>query len=441
MTYFRNFDKAYLLLVIPILRMTWPVLQYRVRSIIVVPFAIAWFLLEFGSSRRVVVPQRRLKTYYIGMTAMIALYILLPVFYGVYSAGDRLSFRLYSAVAMMTEFLLLTLAVQHSLVTGKIKELKFLFYVLCGSFLWLGVAAIRGGAKVAEVGGARLITSINQASRNTGVEYDYQIQDALSAGMGTAASTYISAFTVPLFIISSFYLHRRWQKVGCWVMAYMGWLNMKYGGLNTPLMIATVGLGLALMALSFRMRKGLVVMGVILAIMMTVFSFHPKIMSFMAQPLRIAATMAENLPQIKTRCLSMAEAVEGDMGTYAAVRYTLQQKSVHDFLNGSIILGAVGRGRENVGGGHSELLDCLARYGLLGASVIFMFWYFYLKYCNELARVSLGKKWLYMPYIYTGAWIFSSIPNPALLGAPIMMLFIPGLALFSKDFYERWGMR
>lgn len=441
MSYFANFDKAYFLLVIPILRMTWPVLQYRVRSIIVVPFALAWLFCEYGRGERSVIFAKRLKIYHYGMAFSIALYLLLPVFYGLYSAGDRLSFRLYSAIGQMTEFMLLTMAVQHALVVGKIKELKFLFLVLCGSFIWLGIAAIRGGAKVAEIGGARLITSINQASRSSSIEYDYQIQGALSAGMGSAPSMYISAFTTPLFILSAFFVPRPWQQVGCLVMAYMGWLNMKYGGLNTPLMITAIGLGLILMALVLRMRKGLVVMGVALAILMTAFSFNPRIMSFMAPPLRAVATLAENLPQIKMRCISMAEAVEGDMDTYVAVRYTLQQKSVRDFLKGTIIFGAVGGNKENIGGGHSELLDCLARYGLLGASVIFMFWYFYLKYCNELARVSLGKKWLYMPYIYTGAWIFSSIPNPALLGAPIMMLFIPGLALFYKDFNERWGIR
>ena len=441
MSYFANFDKAYFLLVIPILRMTWPVLQYRVRSIIVVPFALAWFFFEYGRGMRSLIYIRQLKSYHYGMVFSIMLYLLLPVFYGLHSAGDRLSFRLYSAVAQIMEFLLLTIAVQHSLVVGKIKELKFLFYVLCGAFLWLGVAAVRGGAKVAEMGGARLITSINQVNRSKSIEYDYQIQDALSAGMGTAPSMYISAFTVPLFILSSFFMQRPWQKIACWVMAYMGWLNMKYGGLNTPLMITVIGLGLMLMALWFHMKKSLVVMGIFLAIWMTAFSFNPKIMSFMAPPLRAVATLAENLPQIKMRCISMAEAVEGDMDTYAAVRYTLQQKSVRDFLNGTIIIGALGEGRQYIGGGHSELLDCLARYGLLGASVIFMFWYFYLKYCNELARVSLGKKWLVMPYIYAGAWIFSSIPNPALLGAPIMMLFIPGLALFYKDFNERWGIK
>jgi len=69
-----------------------------------------------------------------------------------------------------------------------------------------------------------------------------------------------------------------------------------------------------------------------------------------------------------------------------------------------------------------------------------LFWYAYLRYCNQLAKVSLGRNWVFMPYIYAGAWIFSSIVNPAVLGSPAVLLAIPGIAVFYNDFEKRWSI-
>ena len=439
MSYLKNFDKAYLLLVFPILRMNWSVLQYRLRAATVVPFIFLWFLCVWGKRSQRVIPSKILDKYYWITVFSIALYILLPLLYGMTDPGDRLSFRPLGAFARFVEFFLMISVVHLSLTMGKIRELKFCTVVFFFTSLWNGIAALRGGENVAQMGGgARLITALGQQA-NKSSEYYQNVEDILALGLGNAESSYISAFTLPVLIFSLFYIKGVFKKIILLVLAICSYLNIKYSGINTPIMIAIVGCGLVILA-KFKSRFLVLLTGIFLAVFMVIFSFNPRVMSFLAKPLRDIADSSDNFPQIQIRCLSMADAVEGSKSTYAAQRYELQQISALEFIEGDILFGRFFSNRRHGGGGHSELLDCLAAYGLLGGFVVMLFWYAYLRYCNQLAKVSLGRNWVFMPYIYAGAWMFASIVNPVVLGSSAVLLTIPGVAVFYNDFEKRWSM-
>lgn len=349
------------------------------------------------------------------------------------------AFRANAAIWKSIEFLAMFEIVQISLATGRFRELKFCTLVALFPLVWAGIASLYGGANVAAHGGsARILTALSQQGEK-GYEYYEMANTAAALGMGGAEGVYLSAFIIPLLLVSVAYVKGR-KKWAFAAAALFEYVAIQYGGLQTPVLITVAGIILAFMSTKHKGRR-ILGCGIIMALGMIWFSFNPRIFAAFSRPVRaIGYYTEEKFPQMSDRCLSMADSIEGDKDSYAYRRYELQQMSAKEFAKGNILVGRLFK-RGPGGGGHSELLDCLASYGLLGGFVIGLFWYAYLKYCNELARVSLGRKWLALPYIYAGAWIFSSVPNPARLGAPTMMLVIPGLALFYTDFERRWGIR
>lgn len=441
MKFSRDFDKSYLLLVFPILRLMLTILQYRLRVRATFPFILLWLYIQFSKRHPNVIlfsSRKVLKKYLTLMVFAVGVYAFLPLLYRNFNTGDRLAFRPSNAIWAILEFWAMLLVAHLSLVTGKFRELKFCTLIFFLAVLWNGFAALRGGSFAAAYGGsARMLTALSQAS-----EKSYEYYEAVGAianyGMGGSGSVYISAFFIPVALASVRFVFgwKKWAFIGLAVLAY---LNIQYGGLNTPVMITVVGLFLVILSW-FKSRALILRAGILFALFMIWFSFNPKIFSFLAVPLRSIGYATESFPQMSVRCLSMADAMEGDKETYAAMRYELQKQSAVNFVKGNILVGRLFK-RGSGGGGHSEFLDCLAAYGLLGGFVIALFWHAYLKYCSELASVSLGQNWLFLPYIYAGAWIFSSIPNPALMGSPAMVLIIPGLAMFYSDFERRWQIR
>lgn len=436
----KGFDYSYFLLIIPILRMNWAVLQYRYPASIVIPFILLWFFCVFLRQDRKLIPFVQLNGYYRLTIFAVVLYILLPLFYGIFDPNNRLSFRLIGAIGRFLEFFTMFSIVHITLITGKIRELKFCTLLCLFTVFWNGLAVLRGGSQLASSGGgARLITAINQQAQKSGAYYQ-DVDMALSLGVGNAESAYVSAFLFPLLIFSCFNIKGWLKKSILVVLAFCSYLNLKYSGLNTPIMIAIVGCVLTLLV-KFKKRALLLWVGAAFALFMVAFSFNPKIMSFMATPLTLIADATEDLPYIHERCVSMIEAVGGTKDTYAAQRYELQQISARQFVSGNILFGVLFSDDKRRGGGHSEFLDALATYGLVGAFVICLFWYAFVRYSRRLADVSLGVRWLYMSYIYAGAWFFSSIVNPAVLGSPVIILLIPGLAVYYNEFEERWGLK
>lgn len=438
--FLKGFDYSYLLLVIPILRMNWSVLQYRTQASIVVPFILLWFMCLFLKERRKLIPSVVLNRYFFLTLFSVSLYIILPLIYGIHDPGNRLAFRPIGALARFVEFLVMISIVHMTLIMGKLRELKFCTLILAFTFLWNGIAAMRGGAQVAQMGGgARVITALSQQGHKS-AEYYQDVHEVLTLGMGNAESAYISAFAFPLFLYSMFKIRGWVRRLVLVLLAICSYLNIKYSGLNTPIMIAVVGCSLLLLS-GLKKRFLILLTGILLALYMVVFSFNPRIMSFMSGPFYAIADATEELPQIHQRCKSMAEAVAGTKDTYAAQRYELQQVSALEFVRGNILFGKFFDRRHGRGGGHSEFLDCLAAYGLLGGGIIALFWFAYLKYSNQLSIVSLGSQWLFMPYIYAGTWFFSSIVNPSVLGHQSIVLLIPGLAVFYSDFERKWGLK
>ena len=423
--------------------MSWPILYYRVRARYSIPFIVLWYLYQSSRRRPNVIPVALLKQYFSLTFFALACYLVLPFPYGHYSAGspfaNMFAFRVNAAIWRSVEFLAMFMIVQISLATGKFRELKFCTIAAIFPLVWAGVASLYGGAYIAAHGGsARILTALSQEGERS-FEYMEMADKAASLGMGGSEGVYLSAFIIPLQLVSIAYV-KGWKKWAFAAAALLECIAIQYGGLQTPLLITVAGIILAFIS---KKDKGCWVLGcgIIMALGMIWFSFNPRIFASFSGPLRkIGYYTEESFPQMSERFLSTADSVEGDKDSYAYMRSQLQQRSAKEFVKGNILVGRLFK-RGPGGGGHSELLDCLACYGLLGVFVIGLFWYAYLKYCNELAKVSLGRKWLALPYIYAGAWIFSSVPNPARLGAPTMILVVPGLAVFFTDFERRWGIR
>lgn len=440
MRYLQGFDKFYLLLIFPVLRLTMPFLQYRFRSWTLIPFVVIWFVHVF-QDRRQVVSDSAMNRHYLATCFWLALYMLLPFFFGLLGSDPELvRFRPLGEGTNIIIFVFMLSVAHYSLRWGKIRELKFLVLLLLFSFLWTGIASMAGGEKVIEMGGARMATSLTQERADMlTAEYVRDASEAALSGMGTAASVYVSAFVIPLFLYSAFFVKTLVQKAVCVVMAYASFLSIQYGGINTPYLIASVGCVLMLPGLFFRSRKALVALGAIAAVVMLVFAYHPTMLSFLSDPLQELSYATEHFPQFSSRCASLAASCAGDTDTYAFDRYQLQVKSFDSFLNGNWLFATAFGAKAKVGG-HSELLDGLAKYGIISLVLTILFWYSYLQYCRRLTHLCFGPRWSVMPYLFAGTWLFSSIPNPSLLGQPAVMLLLAGLGLYYKEFEERWGV-
>lgn len=437
MKYFQTFDKFYLLLAYPVLRLTVPYLQYRLRSWTLIPFFLLWLLYVFRT-RQSLIRDRAMDRYFLLTSISLLLYGFLPLLYEFLGSVSIHKFHWLKDGSSMMIFLFMFSVAHYSLKFGKIKELKFLTVLLFVGFSWMAISALRAGETVMGMGGARMLSSLSmEGAIGFSAEYVQEAMELVEVGVGTSGSTYVSAFAIPMLIYSLFHVKTIFFKVICAVMAYANYINIKYSGLNTPYMIACMGVALCFFGRFLNWRKKIVLVGSISAICVLVFSYHPTMLSFASKPLLALADATEAFPQFSWRCASMADAFAGYKDTYAYERYQLQVKSFDSFIKGNWVLGSAFGEKAEVGG-HSEMLDGLARYGIVSLVLIVMFFYSYLRYCNQVRRLFFGNKWAVLPYIYAGAWIFSSVPNPSYLGTPIVILLIPGLALFFKEFEDRW---
>jgi len=424
-----RFDKSYLFLVILVFRACLPWFQYRSKAIIVVPFFVLWYMFQIAKPYKIDI--RRLMTlrssFWLFVIIMI-LYRILPLVYGGWSSDGR-DWRIMftkGALTNLTMNVAFVFIVYFSILREKYKELRFLGIVVLLSVLYVGIMSWCHGDEVAG-GASRFVLTAATNQLKEGGRIGEAAESALVVGkygLGGYEIVYMTAFAIPGILFSALKIKSHRMRVLCIVAGAAGVGTVLKGGLQTPVMVMLVGLLFFFLGIMFKLRRALIYLGVICMLLIGIFVVRPESFAFLAPALRAASELTEQ-DFYKGRLVSLAEAVEGDKLTYSYSRYRLQAKSWEGFCEHPIF----GGGTKARMGEHSELLDTMSIYGLVGLSLMIAVLVSYFKFNCALAMGMRERQWLPLVYGYTGLYIFTSITNPVNILSPLIILLFPALAL------------
>lgn len=430
MIFGRDFDKSYFLLVLPVLRMTLPWLQYRLRAIFILPFILLWCVCMLAKPIRSPIPgSATLRKYFLGTAVLHMMYKLLPLSHGLVGSYGRFSFNLYGFLSDIVMNLALLLVVYMSFVNQKFKELKFLGLVIIGGLLFTGAMTFQYGSEIEE-GAARLIV----ASHNGLAADTLKVSDAqdliVEAGLAGYAFMYIYAFLAPAFFYAAYKVRTKAAKILFLLVGCANVFCIKEGGLQTPVIVLLLGMCLMLIAVLFRLRSSLILFGIISAVLLFVFAVKPQAFSIVELPVRWCADMVER-EVYKARLESIADAVsKSSLGAYVTERYARQKMSFDGFWSQYFLFGG---GLKTKNGGHSEILDLMSAYGLMGLSVLVLYFICYKNFYDQLSKMYLGRQWQPMVLVYLGAYCFAGIANPIPTGSGQLYIVFPVLAMYFPD--------
>lgn len=431
-----KFDWVYLIAIFPLLRLTWPWLSYRFNALLAAPFILLWFFLTMlrPVNSHVGINRARLFKASVCFISCVFLYKYgLPLLYGIHSECNRMSFPgVKNLISGAFGLIFVIHFIYWSFVNCKFNEFKMVMFLLFGVIIWTGIAGGFGASDISDVGSGRLMAGVSHGDLNIDA---YKLEQVLELGMGGMNWIYESSYAIPAFVFGTWFCRIKWIKVLFFVCVCANYLSVRNGGLATPLMVVTIGLILFFVFLLCRSKIVTILLGITCMIVILIFSYNQKAFSFLSKPFRAAAEITEELPQFSRRFISMAETVEGNYDAYGARRYQLQQRSADSFMKGSLLFGSIGvKEKDYLCGGHSELLDCLAVYGFLGLFVLMLIWLSLWRLYVHIGRIIGGGKFLLgMSAIYMGTWIFASVPNPARIDDYLMLLLLPGIALFIVE--------
>ena len=423
----RKFDYWYLLLVIPILRFCLPWLQYRVRVAVIVPFFFVWLIhMTFLPVRGPVPYWRQLRISFLFVIVFAVIYELLPLLYGRFglSYSSRVVFnwgKFVSAVAACFYMSIIYLSFVHK----RFKELAFLLMIILCAGILSGVQSFLHGDLV-EGGAARfMVTAGSDLAKGKASAFN-NAMDTVEYGLAGYGLTYFYAFGIPLLVYACLSIRKNWLMRFFYICASLGFgVAVAKGGLQTPIMVAGVGIGLVLLSLLMRLRKGIIVLGVGLMVALWTFSVAPKVFSFLESPLRAFAQFSEK-PVYKERLTSLADAVRGDTNSYAYSRYQLQKRS-WDIFCGNLPFGG---GRNVQCGDHSEFFDMLGYFGFVGLTVWVLYLICLTRFFIFLGKAFCGQKYVNMLYLYISAYLFASVANPVPLVNSLVVIMISALGLY-----------
>lgn len=429
---FERVHPSYWLLVLPILHQTVPWVHLRVRTIIPFILTMLWALAINRQSRfRIQNCAFFDHTFVVAFISSFFCYFLQCLYFLI----GHGAITPYYLMAMLLSNIAFLYVLYVSLRTGRFKELKFLTLVTLIGLIWAGISSARGLA--AGIEGSRAVMSARLVY-DSGADITDAIE-ALNIGLGNYGDMYVYAAMSGALLFAMIKIKDMRMKILSAVALFGACLSIRGSGLGTPVFVLAYSLIMCIGVLMLRRRRTVVVFAVVGVLSLTIFIATPTAFSFMAPPFRaIAESMdkdANRAGSIKTRILSVAEALEGNQDTYAVSRFRLHRDSFDVFCDNFLIgCGSYNAGHPKIAkiGGHSYFLDKIAREGLPGLAVYIMLLFSIYKSYKVCSQVGIGREWLPMPMIYLWSFFFASIANPVPVLAGYCFILFPGLALFFR---------
>ena len=289
-----GFDKWYLLLILPILRMNLTWLNYRMPSMIVVPFFLLWFLHMLSLPSIWLPCRQRLKSAFSLSVLFFIASNFLPLLYGGYSRGEIVSGALSWPILSQTILNVIGfIIVYYSVIKNRLIEFATLNIVVLVTIIWNGVPAVLWG-DVIEGGSARfLVTAGTQLESGVASAYE-NVTTVAKYGFASYTHLYAYALLLPCLIYAIFKL-----KKSKWIMSLLGFSALsaicaiKSGGLGTPIAVLMFGLLLLICATVFRLKKGLIFLGFISSCLLSTFATNATAFSFLEKPLMALSELTE----------------------------------------------------------------------------------------------------------------------------------------------------
>ena len=414
---------SYWLLVPAILQTTIPWLSFRIRIIYVFALMLFWLVLNFSSVLSAVASHSS-RSFRVVLFWFLV-YNFLNNLYALLGFGD---FSTYNEVSFTIVQLLYFMIAHHLLIFNRYKELKFLtFWIFLGLIL-AGLMSARGmGTEGLE--GARSFVGTG-AKELSAERIDTMIQSAM-IGLGDYRYVYMCAWVFGMMLFAFVMVKTYILKIMTLGIGISCAISVKMGGLGTPVIIMGVSLIMFAVWYLFKSRRLLKIMGYSLIVLISLYFVAPIVYRPLVYPLRY---IAENMDDgsVKKRVEMLADAFLGD-DNYAVERTRLQLISWETFCQYPIFGEGMyhfeyGKAPKNKIGGHSLVLDRLAKSGIIGFLPFIMFLYYLGKYYENVSRSRFRKDWLAIPTMFIGLYVFSSIANPT-FGIPnVVYIIIPGLA-------------
>lgn len=422
-----RFDWSYLLL-IPIPLYTFlPWFAYRSKAYFMVALCLFWFVLS-KPYRLVKFPRVKLRNFFVITFLVISAYYFLQNFFALLGHGDLMENRLYTSSAYSLSMLGLMYVIYDK---GRLVEAKILSYVamfgivLTGFFSRSAVAIQFEGARALTYGGSSYEAEGNQIM-------------AMQLGLGGYAFSYSMALMFPILIYLSFKARGVWNKILCCMTLIASLYNIYSSGLGTPVMVLTYSMVLCVVWFSTRTRKLVTFVGIIMLVGIFVFAVHPQVFSFLYP---LVQGIAEIWPDgsVRERMLSMAQAFSGDTSSYAFRRYQLQLVSWKTFLHAPFWGIGIYNYNENAVismwrlGGHSMMMDTLARSGIIGGALFFSMIPLLQWLSNKFSKIWFDKDVSAAYHISLLSFVFASFTNPFSTILPPLMLYILLFASLTLD--------
>lgn len=424
---FRNLFRvrpSYWLLVPAILQATIPWLAFRVRIMFVFALMVLWLVINFSDVARIF--QANSSKVFRSVLLWFIAYNFLNNVYALVGFGD---FTTYSEATLSIAQMLYFVVAHYSLVSNKYRELRFLTFWALFGIVAAGLMSLRGMG-VEGLEGARVLTGTG--ARELGVERLQTIMDVANIGLGDYRYVYMCAWLFGIMLMVFGMAKTVSLKMLSIIVAIACAMSVKMGGLGTPAFL--MGVSAMLVAgwwILNKRRRTVKILGYTLIIAIAFYFIAPIVYEPFSAPLRlIGNSMSEG--SIKARVLLMADAFEGD-DNYARDRARLQLISWNTFCSYPILGEGMyhfeyGKEYKNRVGGHSLVLDRLAKSGVIGFLPFIFFLYWLGKYYEDITRNRFGRGWLAIPTMFIAIFIFSSIANPTFGVPQVMYIILPGIA-------------
>lgn len=418
-----NVRLSYWLLVPAILQATIPWFAFRIRILFVFALMLCWVVFNFNSIFSVI-SSRASHSFRVALLWFL-IYNFLNNLYAIIGFGD---FTTYGEATMTFAQMVYFIIAHYLLVTNRFRELKFLTVVILGGIIIAALMSLRGMG-VEGLEGARSLVG-TQAQELTTERLDMIIQTA-TFGLGDYRYVYMCAWMFGIMLMTCMMAKAKVLRVISLVVAIACAISVKMGGLGTPVVIMGVEIVMLLVWWVVKLRMAIKILGYSLIVAISLYFIAPVAYSPLSGMLKY---IAENMEEgsVKSRISLLSDSFLGD-DNYARERAQVQLISWDTFCKYPIFGEGMYRFKygvtpKNKVGGHSLVLDRLAKGGVIGFLPFVIFLFYLGKYYEDVSRPRFKKEWLSIPTMFISVYVFSSIANPT-FGIPnVIYIVIPGVA-------------